>query len=360
MSKYSVILVDLGKIVEELHYGPYSRYWWTYSNFSNYKNHTYFPIRLGQKTCTTLNEHYFFITVQINKENSLIPQYYCECNNITSISSSSSTAISNLYKKIFKNATRYSGPLVMGWDNEEIVQKLYENIGWIPFSINIGTFEIFVYSIGASTNSLILNAGNGYKSSLINIFERKQAIFVSKIENKTCKIEIYQDSKLSKIFVGTTPEEVWKKSGFLQKYHGNELFGLANEATQKILHDLKIPNCLVHEWNNIDLVEKIYHYYLKRKTLASIDYKNFLFTWQEDSTIIELYTTLKKYYPKNYKFNERELSAWYSFLQALGCTNITPWFKKESEFALWSWFQFLRGRRKRRNFLSLLENSLGV
>jgi len=112
----------------------------------------------------------------------------------------------------------------MEWDNEEIVQKLYENIGWIPFSINIGTFEIFVYSIGASTNSLILNAGNGYKSSLINIFERKQAIFVSKIENKTCKIEIYQDSKLSKIFVGTTPEEVWKKSEFLQKYHGNELF----------------------------------------------------------------------------------------------------------------------------------------
>ncbi|RHZ78600.1 hypothetical protein Glove_159g45 [Diversispora epigaea] len=207
MSKYTVILVDLGKIVNELHFGSYSRYWWTFLNFSNYKNSTYFPIRLGQKTCTILNEHYFFITVQINEENCSIPQYYCECNNITSVASSSNTAISNLYKKIFKNTTRYLGPLVMGWNNKEIIQKLYENIKWIPFSIHV-------------------------------------AIFVSRIENKTCKIEIYQDSKLSKIFKGTTPEEVWEKTGIIQKYNGNDLFGLANEKTQKILHNLKIPNCL--------------------------------------------------------------------------------------------------------------------
>ncbi|RHZ64643.1 hypothetical protein Glove_321g25 [Diversispora epigaea] len=202
----------------------------------------------------------------------------------------------------------------MGWNNKEIIQKLYENIKWIPFSIH----------------------WDGYKSSLIYLFERKPAIFVSRIENKTCKIEIYQDSKLSKIFKGTTPEKVWEKTGIIQKYNGNDLFGLANEKTQKILHNLKIPNCLVHKWNEIDLIEKIYSYHLKRRTLASIDYIDFLSTWQKSGTIIELYTKLKKYYPKNYKFNERELSTWHSFLYALGCTNITLWSKEESEFQLWT------------------------
>ncbi|CAG8602958.1 1137_t:CDS:2 [Diversispora eburnea] len=111
MIKYSVILVDVGTIVED------------YIMFN------------------------ILDIVQINKENSLISQYYCEYNNGTSVSSSSR------------------------WDNEEMVQKLYENIRWIPFSIYIGTFEIFVYPIGLLTGSLVLNAGNGYKSSLIHILE---------------------------------------------------------------------------------------------------------------------------------------------------------------------------------------------
>jgi hypothetical protein len=72
----------------------------------------------------------------------------------------------------------------MGWDNKEIIQKLCEDVEWIPYSVKVGTYNIFIYSIGSSTNTLMLNGGDGYKASLINSFERKQAIFISKIEKK--------------------------------------------------------------------------------------------------------------------------------------------------------------------------------
>ncbi|RHZ77227.1 hypothetical protein Glove_184g100 [Diversispora epigaea] len=306
------------------------------SNISNQENITYFPIRLGQKICTILNGQYFFITVKTNEKNYSIPQYFCECNNVTDISSSSSTAISNVYKKLFKKTTRYSGPLVMGWNNKEIIQKLYKGVEWIPFSISVDIYEIFVYSIGTSSNSLLLHGGNNYKASLVHFYERRQAIFVSKIEKKNCKIKIYQDSLLAKVFVGTTPDEVWEKSGFIQKFKRRELFGLENKKTQEILYNYRVPSCLIHEWDNIDLMEKIFVYHLKRRTIASINYKDFLFTWEKNGTIIEIYSELKKYYPINYEFNEREWYAWRSFLQAIGCVDITPWSKEESKFQLWT------------------------
>jgi len=44
MPKYSVILVNNGSLVEELHYGPYSRYWWKLPSLPNRENLLYFPI----------------------------------------------------------------------------------------------------------------------------------------------------------------------------------------------------------------------------------------------------------------------------------------------------------------------------
>ncbi|CAG8513423.1 1733_t:CDS:2 [Diversispora eburnea] len=125
-----------------------------------------------------------------------------------------------------------SRPSVMGWNNKEIIQKFYEGFEWIPFSFSV-------------------------------------------------------DSKLAKVFIGTTPDEVWKKSGFIQKFKGRELIGLLNKKTQEILCNYRVPK-------------------------------------------------LKKYYSINYEFNEREWCAWRSFLQAIGYTDITPWTKEESKFQIWT------------------------
>ncbi|CAB4394479.1 unnamed protein product [Rhizophagus irregularis] len=68
----AVSLVDLGSIVEEFHYGPYSRFWWKMS--TDKENVTFFPLRIGQKTKTCLNSRDFFVTIVVgNKNNAFLP-----------------------------------------------------------------------------------------------------------------------------------------------------------------------------------------------------------------------------------------------------------------------------------------------
>ena len=57
--------------------------------------------------------------------------------------------------------------------------------------------------------------GNSYKSSIIHLYKKRQAIFVSEIENNRCYIHIYQDFKLQKTFVEATPNDVWKNSDYI-------------------------------------------------------------------------------------------------------------------------------------------------
>ncbi|CAG8775832.1 6004_t:CDS:1, partial [Cetraspora pellucida] len=45
-----VTLLEVGVLDENLHYGPYSRYWWKTNKVFDNKDITYFPVRIGQKT----------------------------------------------------------------------------------------------------------------------------------------------------------------------------------------------------------------------------------------------------------------------------------------------------------------------
>lgn len=49
MSQVHVILLETGSLVENLHYGPFSRYWWEVPSISDSHTTTRFPIRVGQK-----------------------------------------------------------------------------------------------------------------------------------------------------------------------------------------------------------------------------------------------------------------------------------------------------------------------
>src|SRR5436305_200820 len=73
-----VILVETGSLVENLHYGPFSRYWWEISSIPDSNTQLRFPIRVGQKTNVCLNERDFYITVQISSSNQMLPEYYCQ------------------------------------------------------------------------------------------------------------------------------------------------------------------------------------------------------------------------------------------------------------------------------------------
>uniref|UniRef100_U9TB68 Uncharacterized protein n=1 Tax=Rhizophagus irregularis (strain DAOM 181602 / DAOM 197198 / MUCL 43194) TaxID=747089 RepID=U9TB68_RHIID len=214
----AVSLVDLGSIIEEFHYGPYSRFWWKMS--TDKENVTFFPLRIGQKTKTCLNSHDFFVTIVVESD--------------------PSNAISSVYLQIFENGTRFSGPLVLGWQDEDIIHKLLGDVLFVPISIIIESLKIFIYGIGISSQVDWLNAGSGYKSSLIYKFNgNKQAIYVSKIEEDKCILEIYQDNQMKKKFEGETPIAVWKKSELMKKYNGNLLFGLENSFVQTLIHQHK-------------------------------------------------------------------------------------------------------------------------
>ena len=86
-----------------------------------------FPIRIGQRIVTNLNGHDFYIEiVHRNKENCHLPGYICETKTARSAKETSPTnAISSIYQLMFDNvATKFSGPQVMGWNDEISFQLL--------------------------------------------------------------------------------------------------------------------------------------------------------------------------------------------------------------------------------------------
>ncbi|CAG8673502.1 5746_t:CDS:2, partial [Dentiscutata heterogama] len=46
--------------------------------------------------------------------------------------------------------------------------------------------------------------GNGYQSSLMHLLEKRPALFISKIENDKCIIEIYQDLQIKRTIISST------------------------------------------------------------------------------------------------------------------------------------------------------------
>ncbi|CAG8850909.1 20693_t:CDS:1, partial [Racocetra persica] len=121
-----VTLLELGILDETLHYGPYSRYWWK-TNKAFDQDISYFPIRVGQKTQIILNDRKFIITIVVGHPgNPDLPGYVCQSDTFCTKNPAHdpSTAISSIYTSIFNTKTRYSGPLIIGWTNYEIVSQL--------------------------------------------------------------------------------------------------------------------------------------------------------------------------------------------------------------------------------------------
>jgi len=190
----------------------------------------------------------------------------------------------------------------------------------------VDKYKVFVYNIGSSKRKDWNNGGSGFKSSIIHLYERNPAIYVSQIEENKCTLEIYQDFQIKKKFEGSTPDEVWNLSHQLQKCKESELFGLENSKVQNLIHQDYIPKCSWDNWINYSIMKKLFDYHLKRRTITSIEWHEFFISWANfNNLIIELESTLKILYSAKYQFNDRELGAWRSMLCAAGCTNVTPW-----------------------------------
>ena len=123
----SVILENNGSLVQELHYGLYSCFWWDFSTENDTVN---FPIHLDQKVKVFLNGNYFFLTVKRGESN--LPEYYCKSDHVEVIETSSTKAVLTVYSRIFKNSTRYSGHAIMGWNDENILEILKSDVEFFP------------------------------------------------------------------------------------------------------------------------------------------------------------------------------------------------------------------------------------
>ncbi|CAG8588210.1 3192_t:CDS:1 [Funneliformis mosseae] len=153
----SVFLENTGSLLQELHYGPYSRFWW---DFSAEKNIVNFSIRLDQQVKIFLNEHDFFLTIKKGIEN--LPEYYCKSGQAKAIEASLTKAVSIVYAAIFNNSIQYSDHAIMGWNNETILEILKKDIEFFPVTWLVGKYKIFLYAIGCSSCEKWKYVGSGF------------------------------------------------------------------------------------------------------------------------------------------------------------------------------------------------------
>ncbi|GES80414.1 hypothetical protein GLOIN_2v1834394 [Rhizophagus clarus] len=153
----------------------------------------------------------------------------------------------------------------MGWNNKNTIDVLSSNIDFYPFTCQLGEYEIFIYGLGSS---------------------------------------ICLD---------------WNKAS-----NGIQLFGLEDKVILQKLCKIHVLQYASHEWDNFNLMKKLYEYHLRCQT-SSIEWYNLFIKWnQNECNIIELTSELKLLYLQGHQFSDRKLGAWLSILRATGCSNITP------------------------------------
>ncbi len=330
--KYEVSLIKVGKLDEELHFGAFGRFWW------QSRDNGLYPIRLEMKTLVTLNKTHFILTV-VKGTSASQPGYICEAKGIiSSIYDTPSGAINFLYHSLFGSKTRFSGPLICGFSNEEVNKQILDDIPFQPFTLTVGNLQIFIGMIGVSDQENLGYAGPGYLSSFIYKIgsEKIRTLFVQQIHQRHCSITLYQNEQIKFKYSGKNPDEVWKeawkKLGILQNWDGKTLFGISHAKTQNMINILRTPSCTINEWNNETIMTQLYKHHLYKFTPANTPWYEFLLDWKEQKcNTIELYSALKHIYPEGYQFKERELRAWKALLRSIGCTNITPFDKDISE-----------------------------
>ena len=333
--EYNVELISVGQIVENLHFGPFCHNWWL-ARSSNKTTHTFlFPVRLGMKTLTVLNNCNFIITVVKGyTEHPNSPGFFCYAEDKQSgVYGSSTEAINACYKEVFRSSNaKFPGLPVMGFDNSNIVEQLFSDVIFRPYTFKLGKLNIFVLGMGKSKKSEWNYAGDGYKSVFQTNSNNIRQIFVQEMGYKKCTVQIFIDNNLVKQYSASDPNKVWLDIGKFSNYTGKDLFGLEYLYTQDCIEQVQIPSCTVVHWTSEGVLEELYIYHLKRRTTHGIKWRDFFDKWlNQKSSIIELRGAILDLYPQNYEISDREWRAWKAFIRNAGCTNITPFKKEESK-----------------------------
>ena len=90
-----------------------------------------------------LNEKEFIIRI-VNTKDSMKSGYVCESDEDAVIYSTPSEVINENYKIFFDKSTCYSGPCVLGFDDEIFVEQSRVGVLFFPFEIVTNSITIFV------------------------------------------------------------------------------------------------------------------------------------------------------------------------------------------------------------------------
>ncbi|RIB27186.1 hypothetical protein C2G38_2029598 [Gigaspora rosea] len=156
-----------------------------------------------------LNNLSFIISVVQSVQNPLKSGFQCTCNTIKSnVESNPSAAIKTCYRKIFGTKTEYSGQAVMGFENEIIIQQLIDDVEFFPIFLQIENFNVIISSIGNLDENKFYGVSTGFVSSFTARYRSAQHLFVLKIEENQCNLEIYLESQYTNQIIGQTPDDV--------------------------------------------------------------------------------------------------------------------------------------------------------
>ncbi|CAG8517982.1 11738_t:CDS:2 [Funneliformis mosseae] len=163
--QYDVLLITARKLDEELHFGVFGRFWW-----QSFKGNLNFIFR---------------------------PGFVYEANGITSsINDTSSGAINSLYSTLFNSKTRFSGPLICGYNNRKITKEIMNDVPFQLFILTIGKLQVFIGIMRVSDCKVLKYVGLKYMSSFIYQIGKIQTLFVQRIYHHHCSITLYQNEQI--------------------------------------------------------------------------------------------------------------------------------------------------------------------
>ena len=163
--------------------------------------------------------------------------------------------------------------MVMGFDKESIFSELLHDIEFRPYSISLADkLSIMIFSLGASKKEGWMGSGKGYMVSFIHVFKKEHCIFIQKFVKNKSIIEVQNNNIKISQYESNSLANVWQKVRILEKYQGTQLFGLKHTYTQSVLQRLYIPKCQPSQWDNKELMNNLYEYYLKRRTIIEVNW----------------------------------------------------------------------------------------
>jgi hypothetical protein len=112
---------------------------------------------------------------------------------------------------------------------------------------------------------------------------------------------------------------------------------------QEIKNHKNKPYCGYCDWDHIEKMEIAFEKCLKKRiSVSDLNWHKFFTDWKKKkTTIIEFTSHLTSIYQPKVEITNVMLGAWRRMMKGVGCTNVTPFGKDESDVSIINYIFFL-------------------